>query len=384
MLNDLITSPLFVWAILFSVAGFSFWASTETAIGRRISGVAIAIFISVALGNIGALPKESSAYDAVFGLVLPTAIALLLLQADLKRMIKIGLPLLSAYGVAVIATLVGAFLGVAFIDLGDAEPALAGMFVATYTGGSVNFFAVAETASFTGSPILPAAIAADQIATNFYLIGAMTLPGIAWVQRIWPTATSGATTETEANAAIVPGEETTERAEFDPASICIGLAAAAAIAAAGQAIATYLSAPSYAILIISIIALAVANLIPNLIAKLKGQEELGLVMLFVFLSAIGAGADLAAMTGAAAPVTAFAVVILVVHVIVVLAVGRLFGLGLPEILIASNAAVGGSSSAGPIAAALGWRYLVTPGILLGAFGNAIATFLGIAVFTLLR
>jgi len=68
-----------------------------------------------------------------------------------------------------------------------------------------------------------------------------------------------------------------------------------------------------------------------------------------------------------------------VHMAVVVAVGGLFRFDLAELVIASNACVGGPSSAGPIAAARGWSELVTPGILCGAFGNAIGTFIGVGL-----
>lgn len=365
-----------VWALLLAIAGFSFWAGTHTAIGRRISGVAIAIFISVAFGNIGILPRESEAYGAVFGQLLPTAIALLLLQADLVKIVRQSGPLLIAFGVAIVATIGGVFVSLLIIDLGANRAALGGMFVATYTGGSINFFAVAETAGFRASPLLAPTVAADTLATNFYLIGAMTLPGLAWAARLWPSPLlqrEGRNTEVERASAP----------RLDPISICLGLALAALLASLGTALADAFGAPSYSIVCITALALIVANAAPKQMARFEGLETLGLILLFVFLSALGAGADVRAMTGEALPITIFAVLVLVIHLALVLGLGKLLKIGLPELLIASNAAVGGSSSAGPIAAALGWRELVTPGILVGALGNAVATFLGVGLYKLL-
>jgi uncharacterized membrane protein len=60
--------------------------------------------------------------------------------------------------------------------------------------------------------------------------------------------------------------------------------------------------------------------------------------------------------------------------------GRLFGLTLPELIIASNAAVLGATTAPALAAAKGWSNLVTPGVLVGVLGYALGTLIGTAVY----
>jgi len=60
--------------------------------------------------------------------------------------------------------------------------------------------------------------------------------------------------------------------------------------------------------------------------------------------------------------------------------GRLFGLTLPELIIASNAAVLGATTAPALAAAKGWSHLVTPGVLVGVLGYALGTLIGTAVY----
>jgi uncharacterized membrane protein len=67
---------------------------------------------------------------------------------------------------------------------------------------------------------------------------------------------------------------------------------------------------------------------------------------------------------------------------VLLFVGRLFQLTLPELVTASNAAVLGATTAPALAAARGWHDLVTPGVLVGVLGYALGTFVGTAIFHL--
>ena len=77
---------------------------------------------------------------------------------------------------------------------------------------------------------------------------------------------------------------------------------------------------------------------------------------------------------------ALVVILLSIHLLVLLGVGRLFRLTLPELVTASNAAILGATTAPALAAARGWHDLVTPGVLVGVLGYALGTLLGTAVF----
>lgn len=74
------------------------------------------------------------------------------------------------------------------------------------------------------------------------------------------------------------------------------------------------------------------------------------------------------------------VVLLAVHVLVTFGFGALVGLSLSELITASNAAVLGATTAPGLAAAKGWRDLVTPRLLIGIFGYALGSLAGTAVY----
>ena len=81
---------------------------------------------------------------------------------------------------------------------------------------------------------------------------------------------------------------------------------------------------------------------------------------------------------------AFAATILLIPLAIILVAGRLLRLDLAEVVIASNANMGGPTTAAAMAVARRWNGLVIPAILCGTLGYAVATFIGVAMGTWLR
>lgn len=78
---------------------------------------------------------------------------------------------------------------------------------------------------------------------------------------------------------------------------------------------------------------------------------------------------------------AFSFLQIAVHLAVVLGVGKLLLLSKRDLLLGSNANVGGPTTAAGMAAAKGWKLSIVPCILVGTLGYALATFLGVSLGT---
>ena len=69
----------------------------------------------------------------------------------------------------------------------------------------------------------------------------------------------------------------------------------------------------------------------------------------------------------------------VVNMAVTLLVGKLFGFNLEELLISSNATIGGPTTAAAMAISKGWDDLVLPAMLVGVWGYVIGNWIAIAL-----
>lgn len=367
-----------LWSILIAVAAFGFW-SDSTRLGRQVSGVGIMLVIAMLLGNFGVIPHAAPAYDTVWSFLVPAAVPLLLLKANLRRIIPETGPMLGAYFLGVFGTLAGAVLGFMVLPMGDAGADLAGILSATYIGGSMNFAAVAETLQFKESTLLTAALAADNVVGTLHILVVVLIPSVAILRKWIPSPI------VENSKSPVHDDHSEKGAEIplNPAHICFALALSMVICAAGYGIALVLNIPNYGILFITAITLLVANVFHNQLENIHGAFEMGMVMMYIFFATIGAGADVGVMVEAGLMIFVFAAFIIFTHLVVIILGAKLFKMDLAEIVIASLACIGGPVAPAAIAASRGWRTLVTPGLMVGILGYAIANFIGVGLASLL-
>ncbi len=363
-----------LWAVLIGIATFGFW-SERFPIGRKYSGVMLLITLAIVLSNLRIIPSAAPVYDVVWDYLVPIAIPLLLFQADLRRVFREAGATLAAFMIGSATVVAGAFIAMSLIDLGPNEPALAGIFTGTYIGGSLNFAAVAEATQFEDKTLLAAMFAADNVITNLHLILIITLPGIVGFARLFPSHRKGAidTLKTTVDKPVH------QIANLDIAGLTAALALAFALAAVGHLVANWIGRPQYGILVITLLALMVATLTPRLVARMSGFTEAGNVLMFIFLATIGASADVWKLVQIAPILFVVALIIVSVHLLLLLPLGRLFKLDLGEILMGSAVCIGGPAMAPAIASAKGWSHLMVPGVLAGSFGYAIGSFIGMSV-----
>ncbi|PHR92664.1 MAG: hypothetical protein COA69_07495 [Robiginitomaculum sp.] len=361
-----------LWAALMLLATLGFWAD-RTKIGANISGVAIILMAAMALSNLGVLPKSAKSYDVIWAYLVPLAIPLLLLKADLRRVFTETKGMLLAFMFGAVGTSIGAVLGYYILPLGDQADKLAGVFSATYIGGSMNMAAVTQAVELDPS-IVTASVAADNVIGVLYLAFLALVPAITLFRRWFKY------TDTNDGPVI---NQVEDKVTIDLRHIGLTLGLSFLICAAGKALASTFGISGYSIMFITAITILIANIFPRQLKALQGDYEMGLFCMYLFFAAIGISADLGAMLDKALIIAVYALLIIVCHAVVIFGAGKLFKLDLMDIVIASNACASGPASAAALAAGKGRRDLVVPAVLLGVFGYAVANFVGIGLTAIL-
>lgn len=403
--------PVAVMAALFGIAAAGFLLE-KTKIGALLTGTVWAILIAILATNLrlpvgttqagdtiwmGLMPFSSSAYDFVFRYAVPILIPLFLMKADLRRILFDTTRMTGAFAICCLATVVGVFGAVLLVDLGAQEAAVAASLTGSYTGGTVNFVPLTQmTGLADDGAIVSAIVAADHLASAGWVAVMAVLPGIAWIARKYvPRDHSQGEAESASEASA---------ARTTSLSLALTLTYALAIVAIGDALVRFgayafeagfglsaedlrgaigVSIGDLRYVAITILALILPTIMPERMAKLHGGFELGVVFAFMFFAAIAAESNIALLIELAPLIGLFILVLVALHALVALVLAKFARLSLPEILIASNAAILGATTAPALAAAKGWRDLVTPGVLVGVLGYAVGTVLGTVVFAIL-
>ena len=118
-------------------------------------------------------------------------------------------------------------------------------------------------------------------------------------------------------------------------------------------------------------------------SNMRGAQEIGTWLIYLFFFVIGAPASVGVLIRNAPILLLFCMIIVLVNMLFCFLGGKLFKFDLEEIILASNANIGGPTTAAGMAISQGWVKLIGPCMLVGTFGYVIGTWLGILVGSLL-
>jgi uncharacterized membrane protein len=363
-----------LWAILIVAATFGLWAEQKTRWGGKLSAVVVSILTTFTLSNLYIIPINSPTYDIVWSYLVPLAVPLLLFKANIRRIIKEAGPTLIAFGIGAVGTIVGTIIAFKTIPLGEEGWKLAGIFCSTYIGGSMNYVATSEALHLHSGDMLTAGVAADNLVMTLYFLILFALPGIGFLKKHFKNKHQEKAEETEANEVIETGSENPDLLDMGK-GLSIGLLSAAV----SFYLQDLIGIKGSAILIITLLVVTAATLFPKQMNTIKGADQIGTFLMQIFFAAIGASANVLIVLKVGPVLFLFAGLILLVHLIFILTFGRIFNLDLAEIVIASNANMGGPTTAAAMAVGRRWKSLVIPAILCGTLGYAIATFIGVGM-----
>jgi uncharacterized membrane protein len=343
-------------------------AGKHTPFGRALSGPVCAMLLAWGACVAGVTPGPGPHFSVPQLAVVQLATPLLLLDADLRKLLGRSSRLGGAFFVAASATLLGCllafttlgpFLREACSSLGSSSDAwkLAAALCAKNIGGGLNYVAVASATGMS-----PAAFAGGLIIDN--AAGMLYFPLVAWLGRADRGETAAGTPAPAQKSPTPPVED-----------VLAALAASCAIVALAASL-----SPANTLPLATLLTLVLATAFPAPLSRLApASEQLGGALLYVFFATAGASAGAPSAASSYLPFFGFVGMLYAVHLTLTLTVCRALKFSRPEALVASNAAIGGPATAAALAEGMGWTSLRTPGMLAGNLGNAVATFVSLAL-----
>lgn len=352
---------------------------------RHFGTTLLVILFTAVVANIGVIPSASNApgiYGGIFTYVAPISIFFLLLGVNLSHLKKAGVPMLIMFFAGAASTAIGSIIAIQVVGgeaLGANYKALAGMMTGTYIGGSVNFNAIALHYDVAKDGSLYAGtVAVDNILTALWMICSLLFPKLLqkWMPRKQLNANEQLSDQQIADIH-------NEHESIDPMQLALLIFMGAGVLWLSNLIAGMLAQNGInfpSILILTTFALIMAQ-VPA-IQRINGAKLLGLYAVYLFLAVIGAFCELAALGkigSLAIVVMAFTTTIVVIHGLIIYFVGGVLKQDWDLVAVASQANIGGPSSAMALAKSLNRTDLILPSILVGTLGAGVGTYIGFFV-----
>ena len=386
-------------ALMVASVALAIWLEQKYVWASKISGAIIALLIALAASNLAIIPTSCVLYDdIVWGYAVPMGIPLLLLQCNMKKIWKETGRMMVIFLIGAAGTVAGAFL--AYTLLHSFIPGLEGvaaMMTGSYIGGGVNFAALAS--EFEVGEIKAATTVADNLLMALYFFGLIFIAGMKFFRKRYSHPHIDAIAESgDLSGAQTQAAAYWSRKDISLKDIAMNFAYAVLVVFAAKLIAAFIGGliPDTGVALhmlhtffgseyvwITTVSMACATFGEKQVAKLSGSQEIGTYLIYLFLFVIGVPASISKILTETPLLLAFTGIMVLVNMLFCFVGGKLLHFDLEDIILASNANIGGPTTAAGMAISQGWSALVGPVMLVGTFGYVIGTYLGILVGGLL-
>ena len=376
----------------------------------KVSGCIIALILAMVMGNIGIIPTSCVLYDdIVWGVIVPLGIPLLLLQCDLKKIWREAGRMLTIFLLGAVGTIAGAFIAYAALrgayvaGGGTARDlaAVASMMTGSYIGGSVNFSTMAMQHGLRGTPITAAATVADNLLMAMYFFVLAALAGTRFFrEKFSHPHIDEAEKDMERSEARTQAAALWSRKDISLRDVAMNIAFAAVVAWISNGLAgifepfvvegmissgeevlldfvgKFLGNPYVWITTISVL---VATCFSGTVEKMHGSQEIGTYLIYLFLFVIGVPANIFTVLTQAPLFLVLTLIMVLVNMLFCFLGAHYLRFDLEDAIIASNANIGGPTTAAGMAVSQGWSRLVGPAMLVGVLGYVIGNYAGTIV-----
>lgn len=393
-------NSLALMAITCVCVAFSIYAEQKWEWASRMSGAIIALILAMTLTNLHIIPTSAVWFDdIIWGYAVPLAIPMLLMQCDIRKIWRESGKLLLLFVIGSCGTAFAAVLGYYLLNAHiDQLAGVAAMMTGSYIGGGVNFAALSVSFDVPNETVAATTVA-DNMLMALYFFVLVSIPTIPFFRKHYTHPHQDAI---ERSAGENDGETIAasywDRKGISLKDIAISVALSSAIVALSTAIAGVLgeAIPKSNVvltmcnglfgnkyLIITTLSMLVATFGSKQVAKVAGTQEIGTYLIYLFFFAIGVPASIMQIITDAPLLFVYCALIVAINMAVCFLFGKLLKYDLEDIILASNANIGGPTTAVAMAISKGWTKLVGPILLVGTLGYIIGTYFGIFVGQLL-
>ncbi|MBT2690160.1 DUF819 domain-containing protein [Bacillus sp. ISL-47] len=384
-----------LWGIIVVWASASIYLEQRYNWAAKISGAIVALIGAIILSNTGIIPTASPVYDAVWTFIIPLAIPLLLFHVNFKKIWQESGRLLIIFLISSIGTVAGVIIS--FFLLKDHIPMLdkiGAMLSASYIGGGVNFAAMAAKFETPGE-MVSSAVVADNLMMAIYFVVLMMIPAMSFFRSRFKAphvekVESGSIGEEGKTLA----ESFWKRKDISLKDMALSVGTAFLLVIVSFKIAEFLDGlipsgeeTSFLLnllnglfgdryLMLTTLTFLALALFPKYFESINGSQEIGTFLIYLFFVVIGIPASIPMIIQNAPLLLVFVFIIVLVNMAVSLTAGKLLKYDLEEILLASNANVGGPTTAAAMAIAKGWKDLIGPILVVGTIGYIIGNYVG--------
>ena len=377
----------------------SIWLEQKYKWASKISGAIISLLIAMILANFGIIPTSSVLYDdIVWGVIVPMGIPLLLLQCNLKKIWSETGKMLIIFIIGGIGTVCGAFLAFNLLKGPyhnvDDLARVASMMTGSYIGGGVNFAAMASQYA-AGDDVIAAATVADNLLMAAYFFVLIFFAGNKWFRKNYKHPMID---EVEKGTVNVEEAQTQaaafwSRKDISLKDIAVNIGYSASIVWISQMIAgvfagleannalmhfvTSFFGSQY--VWITTLSVIVATKFESKVAQMHGSQEIGTYFIYLFLFVIGVPANIYTVVTKSPLLLVLTAIMVTVNMLFCFIAAKLFKLNLEDAIIASNANIGGPTTAAGMAISQGWVGLVGPAMLVGTLGYVLGNYAGTIV-----
>ena len=359
--------------------------TTKAKIFNILPSIVIIYFVVMLLSTFGIWQKSDSVtliYKTIKVNLLPAMIFLMLLNADMREIFKLGKKMLFTFFVTSLSIALG-FLGMFSLmhtyfseESWKAFAALSG----SWMGGTANMVAIQGALNLPDGA-MGYTLLIDSIDYAIWVMILLALVPFAKKFNMWSKADTRVIDEVGERLA----KKQSLQKEITFTSVALLLVVASSVSFIAQLIANYLptssflSSTTWVVMIATLLGIIFAM---TPVAKLSGSTQLGTASLYIIVALIASRANFSELTQA--PLYIFAgFVILAIHSIIMLIFAKLFKLDLFSLGVASLANIGGVASA-PILASTYSKALIPIGVLMAMMGYIVGTFMGLMVGNILE